>query len=86
MQIFNKIEISQQIFEKYTSIRCQKFYPVWAELFHVDERNDGHIQDEINSRFTQIYEGACKSIQNPILLRNPIILNISCFQIDFYFN
>ena len=40
-QIFSKIESSQKIFDKFSSIHIQKICPLGVELFHPDERTDG---------------------------------------------
>jgi len=50
-----KIELSRQIFEKYSNIKCTKIHPVEAELLNgAGGRKDRG--NEANSRFSQFYE------------------------------
>jgi len=44
-----KLELSRQIFEKYSNFKTIR--PVGAELFHAKGRTD--IHDEANRRFSQ---------------------------------
>jgi len=45
-----KLEISREIFDKYTNIKFRKIRRVGAKLFHADRR------DEANGRFSQFCE------------------------------
>ena len=61
-QILIKLEFSWQNFEKSSISSFIKIRPEGVELFHADERTDGH--EEANSRFSQFGERALKIMKN----------------------
>jgi hypothetical protein len=62
--ILMKLEISRQIFEKYSSTKFQENATNGAELFRVDGQSDRHDQD--NSRFSR-FAKASKTDNIPLL-------------------
>jgi hypothetical protein len=59
------LELSRQIFETFSNLKFHNIRPVKAELFHAD------INDEANSRFSQLWKRLLKHPAN----------NTDCFSI-----
>ena len=54
------LEVSRQIFEKYSNIKFHENPSLVAELFRADGWTDGQTYDEAECRFTQFCETRLK--------------------------